>query len=315
LLIDESEVLEKKQMLTETQKLKLELLRNRFLEWLAALNYSPLTLTNYGRDVRRFLDWLETNIQLHSLTDLTAAHLQQYQIAVSQIEIENEKTGTKKRLSIGAQTNKLAALRKFCGWLWQEGYLAYNPASALQLPKAGHQLPKNVLTPAEARRLIEATPTVQPRDIRDRAILETLYSTGLRRAELLALSIYDVDWQSESIRVEHGKGDEMRLVPLTASTKAALKLYLDEVRPRYANKAGQIFLFVSSRSGSQLSGDDIRRIVTKAAKKSQYQKTHHAARHSSQLRDTSVERQSRHSANPKAARSSPFVVNRNLHAC
>jgi len=267
--------------MTETQKQKLELLRVRFLEWLKAINYSRSTITNYSRDVRIFLEWLIENISINTIAEVTASHLQQYQIAIYNFEYQEKKDSEKKRLSVGAQSNRLAAVRKFFSWLLQDGQIAYNPASSLQLPKQPQQLPKNILTPTEARLLLEATPTVKPRDIRDRAILEVMYATGIRRAELISLSIYSVDLSSNTLRIEHGKGDETRIVPLTESAKAALKLYLEEARSLYATEASQTCLFVSSRSGGVLDADDIRRIVRKATKRAGITKhiTPHTLRH------------------------------------
>ena len=80
---------------------------------------------------------------------------------------------------MGTQAARLAAVRKFFSWLLSEQQIAYNPATTLQLPKQPQRLPRGVLTKAEARRLIEATPTTTPHDIRDRAILEMLYATGI----------------------------------------------------------------------------------------------------------------------------------------
>jgi site-specific recombinase XerD len=138
-----------------------------------------------------------------------------------------------------------------------------------------------VLTKSEARRLIEATPTTKPRDIRDRAILETLYATGIRRAELIALTIYDADLQTATLRIEHGKGNTKRVVPLTQSAIAALKLYLEEARALFVQEAGQVRLFVSTRSGGPLDDDDIVRIVAKAANRAGIRKhvTPHTLRH------------------------------------
>ena len=150
---------------------------------------------------------------------------------------------------MGTQANRLAAVRKFFSWLLSEQQIAYNPASTLQLPKQPQRLPRGVLTKTEARRLIEATPTTKPRDLRDRAMLETLYATGIRRAELIALTIYDADLQTATLRIEHGKGNTKRVVPLTQSAIAALKLYLEAARGLFAREAGQVRLFVSSRSG------------------------------------------------------------------
>ena len=224
--------------MTETQQQRLKLMAERFSEWLEAINYSPKTRVNYTRDVKLFLAWLNEHTSINSIVDVTPAQLQQYQIWLYNFErnddncrggtpcppllskneaAKHEATKEKaaKRLSVGTQANRLAAVRKFFSWLLSEQQIAYNPATGLQLPKQPQRLPRGILTRAEARRLIEATPTVKPRDIRDRAILETLYATGIRRAELLALTIYDADLQTATLRIEHGKGNTKRVVPLT----------------------------------------------------------------------------------------------------
>ncbi len=257
-------------------------MRGRFIEYLTAVNYSPATLVNYDRDARVFLDWLVENTALNSIADVTAAHLSQYQISLYRLETEDEKTGRKKqRLCAGAQANKLAAMKRFFLWLWQEGLIVHNPSASIQMPKQAKMLPRNILTPQEAKRLIESVPTEKPRDIRDRAILEVMYATGIRRAELVSLTIYDVEMQTGTMRIEHGKGDETRLVPLTETAVTALKLYLEESRPAFASQPGQIRLFVSSRSGGRLDADDIRRIVRKACKNAGIKKhvTPHTLRH------------------------------------
>lgn len=260
----------------------------RFSEWLEAINYSPKTRVNYTRDVKVFLDWLAGNTPVNSIVEVTPAHLQQYQIWLYNFERHDEGNGlaTKektevKRLSVGTQAARLAAVRKFFSWLLSEQQIAYNPASTLQLPKQPHRLPRGVLTKSEARRLIEATPVVKPRDIRDRTILETLYATGIRRAELIALTIYDADLQTATLRIEHGKGNTTRVVPLTQSAIAALKLYLEEARAVFAREAGQVRLFVSTRSGGPLDDADLVRIVAKAATRAGIKKhvTPHTLRH------------------------------------
>ncbi len=283
--------------MNESQQQRLKIMAERFSEWLEAINYSPKTRVNYTRDVRVFLDWLADNTAINSLVDVTPAHLQQYQIALYNFERHDENgsspsvsagaaAATKektesKRLSVGTQANRLAAVRKFFSWLLSEQQITYNPATTLQLPKQPHRLPRGVLTKAEARRLIETTPTTKPRDIRDRTILEVLYATGIRRAELIALTIYDADLQAATLRIEHGKGNTTRIVPLTQSAIAALKLYLEEARAVFAREAGQVRLFVSSRSGGALDDDDIVRIVRKAATRAGIKKhvTPHTLRH------------------------------------
>jgi integrase/recombinase XerD len=267
--------------MTERERQKLELLRQRWLEWLEALHYAPKTRLNYARDVERFLDWFAANTSATSIAEATPAHLQQYQLALFHAAPNADGTENK-NLAAGTQATKLAAVKKFFQWLLAEQQIAHNPAAQLEYPRRARTLPRNVLTQEEARRLIESTPTVKPRDLRDRALIEVLYATGLRRAELIALTIYDLDLQTTTLRIEHGKGDRTRLVPLTQSALAALKLYLDEARGQWTQAAPQTHLFVSTRSGGPLDDADIVRIVQKAARRAGITKhiSPHTLRHS-----------------------------------
>jgi integrase/recombinase XerD len=265
--------------MTEREKQKLELLRQRFLEWLEAINFSPKTRVNYARDVKLFLDWLASNTGACSMAEVTPSEVQQYQMALYQQSPEKEEN---RRLAVGTQACKLAAVKKFCEWLLAEQQIAHNPASMLQSPRRPRTLPRSVLTVEEARALIEGTPIKKARDIRDRCILEVLYATGLRRAELIELELYDLDLVACTLRIEHGKGNLTRIVPLTASAIAALKLYLEEARGEWAKAANQTQLFVSTRSGGPLDDADILRIVQKAARRAGIDKhvTPHTLRHS-----------------------------------
>ena len=233
------------------------------------------------RDVKGFISWLGDNSSVSAIVDVTPAELQQYQMAIYNYERPDNSGADKKRLAVGTQACRLAAVRKFFSWLAAEQQIAYNPASALQPPKQPQRLPTNVLTRGEAKRLIEATPTTKPLDIRDRAILDVLYSTGVRRAELIGLNIYDVDFDNATLRIEHGKGNQTRIVPLTESARSALKLYLQEARAIFARETTQTRLFVSSRSGGPLDDADIVRIVKKAARRAKIKKpiTPHSLRH------------------------------------
>jgi site-specific recombinase XerD len=108
-----------------------------------------------------------------------------------------------------------------------------------------------------------------------------MYATGIRRAELIGLEVYDVDFDNSTLRIERGKGSATRIVPLTRSAISALKLYLEEARGVFAQEASQVRLFVSSRSGGPLDPDDIVRIVRKAARRANIKKhiTPHTLRH------------------------------------
>jgi integrase/recombinase XerD len=266
--------------MNETQQNKLELVRLRFIEWMEARNYSDRTRPEYARIVRSFLDWLIENTAVETITDVTADILQNYQLALFQSPQTKDRDAGKP-LALGTQAVRLAAVKTFFQWLHRSGQLAYNPAAHIQPPRLPELLPKEILTQAEARRLLEQTPIKKPLDIRDRAILEVFYGSGIRRAELLDLNIYHVDLGAETLRLR-GKGGRERLVPLTNSAVSALKLYLTEVRGRYVRTASQTALFISSRSGNVLSDNDLLRIVRKAAKRAGIKKhvSPHTLRHS-----------------------------------
>ena len=131
--MNERSALEK---MTEREKQKVELLRRRFLEWLEAIQFSPKTRVNYAREVKLFLEWLSDNTDVAGVAEVTPQHLQQYQIALYQ-QSQSEEDGEVKRLAVGTQAAKLAAVKKFCEWLLAEQQIAHNPAGMLQSPRPG----------------------------------------------------------------------------------------------------------------------------------------------------------------------------------
>lgn len=250
-----------------------------FSAWMEARNYSVRTTPDYDRYVRNFLDWLARGASVSTISQVSPAHLRRYQLFLCRPSPPRD--GEPPRvLSVSSQICRLAAVKTFFSWLMRTGQIAHDPASAIETPKQPRTLPHVILTRAEARLLLESTPVERPLDIRDRAILEVLYATGVRRAELLSLAVGDADTRAATLRVERGKGGRSRVLPLTVGACAALALYLREARPVFA--AGGSALFVSSKSGGPLSDNDVARIVRKGAVRAGITKrtTPHTLRHS-----------------------------------
>ena len=122
-------------------------------------------------------------------------------------------------------------LRAWFKWLARNNHILYNPASDMELPKLGHRLPKHVLTVSEAEQIIALADVTTNGGLRDRAILETLYSTGIRRMEVCNLRLYDVDYDRGTIMVRQGKGQKDRMVPIGERALAWIERYVAEVRP------------------------------------------------------------------------------------
>jgi integrase/recombinase XerD len=117
-------------------------------------------------------------------------------------------------LSFATQASYLIALRHWLGWLNEQDLLATNPAEKLRLPKEEHRLPSAYLTLDEVEQLLNAIDLTTLDGLRDRAILETFYSTGMRRSELVGLRLEALDRERRLIRIEQGKNRRDRLVPV-----------------------------------------------------------------------------------------------------
>jgi site-specific recombinase XerD len=263
--------------MNEIQKQRLNLLIERFDEWLGAINFLPSTRRNYKKDVREFFEWIEENTTLCSVSEVTPAHIQQYQVV-----LYNYERPEKGRLAVSTQAGRLGAIKKFFNYLVDSQHMAYNPASNIKFPNRHKKLPQ-VLTKKEARRVVEAIPIDGKRNIRNRAILEILYSTGIRVSELINLALYDLDLEKETLTIRHGKGERMRVMPLVESAKEVLKLYLEKSRELFFKKvSNRGYLFISTKSSGRLNQTDIRTIVHNATRLAKINKhvTPHTLRHS-----------------------------------
>ncbi len=146
-------------------------------------------------------------------------------------------------------------------WLARNNHILYNPASDIELPRLEHRLPKFVLTASEAEQVINQPNVNEPLGIRDRAILETFYSTGIRRMEMIGLRPYDLDVERGMLIVRQGKGKKDRVIPIGDRAVAWIERYLVEVRPGLlvGDRAGDA-LFLTNR-GSPFSPDQMTQLV------------------------------------------------------
>lgn len=171
------------------------------------------------------------------------------------------------RLARVSVARKLEALRTFFRYLAGEGVVESNVAAAVPLPRAARSLPK-FLTTSQATALTAAPGSEMPEELRDHALLEILYGTGVRLSELVAMRIADVDLASRQVRVT-GKGRKERVVLFGSWGERALQTYLDEGRPVLAGRRGGAagnWLWLN-RLGSRLSSRGVARIVQKYALK------------------------------------------------
>jgi integrase/recombinase XerD len=163
-------------------------------------------------------------------------------------------------LSFRTQAQRLIAVRGFFSFLAARGTLAYDPSSGLRLPRAEHRLPEAVLSLDEVEAILSTPDTTTALGVRDRAMLEVLWSSAIRRAELVALRVGDVDHARGSLFVRQGKGGRDRHVPIGVAARAWVLAYQGEVRPLLtATNDGP--LFVTAKGGA-FSFDVVSRTVT-----------------------------------------------------
>lgn len=197
----------------------------RFLEHFAARGHSPRTVELRADALRRFIRWADER-GIHRPQDVTRPILERYRRHLYHYRKDNGEP-----LSFATQQQRLIPLRAFFRYLARENYILSNPASELELPRVHRRLPAHILEPEEIERAMAQTLLHGELGLRDRALLETLYSSGIRRSELINLKLYDVDLKNGSLLVRLGKGQKDRYVPLGSRAIRWLGRYLEEVRP------------------------------------------------------------------------------------
>ena len=194
-------------------------------EWMKVSGYSLDTIRARRIAIRRFIAWADER-GISDPREITKPMLERYQ---RHLFYYRKADGTP--LTLGTQLGCLAPLKTWFRWLSREHHILANPAADIDLPRQPKRLPRSVPTVPEVEAILaEAEPTT-PQGLRDRALLETLYATGLRRMEIVGVSIYDADLARGLLWVRHGKGNRERVVPLGERAGAWLAKYLTEARP------------------------------------------------------------------------------------
>jgi site-specific recombinase XerD len=210
---------------------------------LSARGASANTRRAYGTDLRQFGAWASSRDLAPDR--MTYRKLRGYAAALS------ERGAAKSTVA-----RKLAAVRSLYGHLVAVGDAPQNPAELLPSPKRDSKLPRT-LSRDEIATLLERIPTGTALEMRDRAMLELAYSSGLRCEEIVTLDCGDLDFDSEALRVT-GKGEKTRVLPMGEPAQRALERYLARGRPELARPNGEAALFLS-RLGRRLSPSDVRR--------------------------------------------------------
>ena len=211
---------------------------HRFLEWSSSMNYSSETTKTRDVCIRRFIAWCDER-GLEKPQDVTSSVLERYRRHLFHYRKANGEP-----LSFSTQHSHLAPLKAFFKWLSKENHILYNPASEFELPRIPKHLPKHILSIEEIDDMLRHTQVYGDIGIRDRAIMETFYSTGMRRTELVNLKIHDIDFARGTVVIFEGKWKKDRVVPIGDRACAWVQKYLQGVRPQLVkdDDSGHLFL-------------------------------------------------------------------------
>ncbi|MEI8387646.1 MAG: tyrosine-type recombinase/integrase [Verrucomicrobiota bacterium] len=211
--------------------------RASFLESLRVRGYAAASLKSYGGSVAVFFRFLAA----HGIDDIREADRE----TVRAYALELAGPG---RYTTHTRHVHLRTLRRFFEHLEATDAVLLNPCLGLVLPKLEDRLPRTILTAGEVKRLLDAPDTQEGQGIRDKAILELFYSTGIRLEEMARLTIHDADWRNGFIRVTKGKHAKDRVVPMGAKAAQYVREYLEKVRRLWSGEnRDERALWLSSR--------------------------------------------------------------------
>ena len=227
---------------------------------------SKNTVMSYSHDISSFVDFMENSNIKESPQNCSKETLQQFIFTKSKL------------IGSNSQARRVSALKSFFNFLIFENYCQNSPADLIEAPKIGRKLPQ-ILNTNEIEKILDGIELNKSQGQRNRAIIETLYGSGLRVSELVEITLSNIFIKENIIRV-NGKGGKQRLIPLGSYSKKFIQIYIDEIRPFEKIKDEDI-LFLN-RNGKKMSRAMIFTIIRNAAKKVGIKKkiSPHTFRHS-----------------------------------
>jgi len=228
----------------------------RYLDDMRVKGYSAHSLIGVRCYVLLFCEWA-FHRDVHRPVEVTKDILERYQRSLFYLRKSDGNT-----LTLSSQRVRLQKVRSYFKWLAKHDVIPFNPASEVELPRLERRLPRAVFSEKEVE-LVLAIPDLKDAvGIRDRTMMEVLYSTGIRRTELATLSTGDVDTERGTLTVRQGKGRKDRVVPVGERALLWVGRYLEEVRPSHIVPPGHATLFVTE-TGRPLKPARLTQLMTR----------------------------------------------------
>ncbi len=223
--------------------------------------YAARTIQVHDSAIRRFIVWCDDR-DLHDPKGITPQLLERYQK-----HLFHSCKANGEGLSKGTQRSLLTALKTFFKWLTRSKHIPYNPAAELILPRTVQRIPRYILNADDIQAVMRQPDLRTPQGQRDRAILETLYSTGVRRTELIQLQEDDINIIQGTILIREGKGKKDRLLPVGNTALRWIETYRDDIRPQLVQNLHDKTLFLADYGepfGISHLGNRVKRYLNQA---------------------------------------------------
>jgi integrase/recombinase XerD len=209
------------------------------LAWRQTKGQTELTVLNARQLLGYFVAWCEER-GITRPVDVARSTIERYQKWLCAYR----QPKSDRPLSFTSQSKRVGLVVELFRWLSRCNRILVHPGADIELPKVEKRLP-DVLTVAEAERILGVIDVTTALGVRDRAVLETLYSTGMRRMEICALGLHDVDLEGGIVKVRQGKGSKDRVIPIGARAVAWIEKYIAEVRPGLVADPQERALFIT----------------------------------------------------------------------
>ncbi|ADP11514.1 site-specific tyrosine recombinase XerC [Erwinia sp. Ejp617] len=227
----------------------------RFVKWRRERNWSETTLKVQTHHGYRFICWAQER-GIHHAADVTRPVLERWQRHLWQYRKANGEP-----LSPRTQRTALQPLQVWFRWLAKQNLILANPAADLELPRLEKHLPRTILSVEQVEETVNLCDLTTLQGMRDRALLELLWSTGIRRGEVARLETWSADFSRKILTIVQGKGKQDRVIPVGERALWWLRHYLHEVRPEIVAVAGCKALFVAMDGVAGLTANGITHAV------------------------------------------------------
>ena len=229
-----------------------------FKEHLMLLNFSDRSVDTYYKEVTYFINFLEKHYpRITSFEKITKDIIVDYQQFLSQY-----KTIKGKFLSNKSQRKRIIILKKFFNYLLKNDFILNDPTYNISVPRKEITVVRDIISEKEVKDILKSIKTDSPRNIRDKAILELVYATGMRTTECCNLKVADINLKEQTLIVVRGKGKKSRIIPLTQYATHYIELYLEKARKYFLrfkiNDPGYLFL---NNRGNPFNANTINKFV------------------------------------------------------